>query len=366
MKLRVQRKRRMHSLLAKVRDHRKRLLFNEGNGLGVFDSSQGGDDADTIDDIIATLEAASANPYVGAAVSVLKVYGFITDSAFKQRVESDLDWIREKLEEVKIKVDQILSLVTRLPGIIKREMEENTKTELLTEVWADRKVAEGILANYVKGGAEHGHDIKRDHIEKLSMLAADAIKTTYQLSKWGQDAHVGVAFGYTIYLFIVRASGQSITDPKHTRDDVRDLIVESGSILKKARDELSGIRREADAKVLIINAIPRRILLVEKSYTFYYAELYGDVERGFSFGPVELAAYAPPEGYVWARDVAPWLATLDNYDDYQVVEQKVLDMISIEMQRRKAEIPKQETFDELDALIKSADALAKAIQISKH
>lgn len=327
--------------------------------------SSGGKEG-TLEEIIAGLAVLSGNPYVAAVIFVLKIYGYISDAAFKQRVEGELKEIRERLKLVETKVDAILSITTRLPHFIVRAIDENTKKEILSEVWSNRLTVESLLANYVKGGKNHGKKYSDQDAEDFHTLARNTLTRSYQLSQWGQDAHVGVAFGYSTFLFIVRSTGTAVGDPHFIRNEIHRLIVESGASLTEARVALQAVKDEALLDVQRINdQIPRKILLCERSYTIYYTELLGQVDTGFSFArPPQFVSYVPPEGYVWPGDNAPWLASLQYLEENQVMSDLIA-LTTAEEARRREKIPKQETFDELDALIKSADALAKAVLIEQ-
>ncbi|RYZ17110.1 MAG: hypothetical protein EOO70_02860 [Myxococcaceae bacterium] len=311
-------------------------------------------------EIIAGLETLQAHPYVQGGLLVLKMYSAISDMRFQQRVLHELGWIRNKLEEIDRKVDQILSIVQRLPQIIQRSLDENTKKFLISEVRAKRRTMEVILANYADGGILSGQPFSAEHRQDIRRLSLEVIERAFQLSEWGEDAHVGVAFAYSVYLFGTRAISESPTDPHATRDRIKGLIDGSCDRLSEARARLVGAWRQGQSALAELDRTPRKLLLMNRSWYWYYADLQGNAATGFRMGPIQMGEPydRAPRGYVWPQDAAPWLAGI-RYADEGYVAGEVVRLMNAQIAARRKDLPPEE----LAALIESAKALSRAVAI---
>jgi len=319
--------------------------------------------AKDLDAIIEGLVALPANPYVAGAIFVVKGFGIVNDFIFQNRVLSELEEINKKLSEINSKVDEILTILHNLDVILKRALEEHEKENIRNYFWAVRTTSINILAKYVKGGGQANKKISDEDSRRLKDDAHEVARRSFELSRWGYDAHVGVAFGYSNYLFITRAVGGSYQDPAMTRLSIHQAIVE-------ARDGLIEQRRimmDSNAAVLAslqgLDATSRKLITEERGLSTNCAQLYGNWLDGFKIGYNEIYDYYVPDGYIWFYEASPLLSGIVRAEEVYVRGQIELIMNSAVVDLR-GKLWTDQQLKDMDALVSSATAIAEAVLVA--
>jgi hypothetical protein len=362
--------------------------------LALHDVSEGSP-AGGNNEILPALVALESNPYVAGAKALLSVYSTISSMQFQQQVLSELGDIKSELGEIHKEVVKILAVVDRLPDIIHRELEKGRKDECVHEIRSRGDVAETILAKYAPRGSLHGRPMERDDLAFVKIAASEVIKSTYKLALWGEDAHIGIAYGYSVYLWICKGMNYHIGDPKAERDKVVGYIKDCGRALEKPYEE---IKAQLDPQVAEFARLPRRILLNAPSgvpylqsrtpwpsVVWYYADLEGSfpsrfkgvmksiqVPYNYKFDfrrPTQLGGYTTTSELIQLfpdlkEPLNIWAMNVYNsgYPRPFVYSKNILDHLLLNLnQRVRALLPMKSRVDELKALIVSADALAQAI-----
>ncbi len=319
--------------------------------------------AKDLDAIIEGLMALPENPYVAGAIFVVKGFGMVNDFIFQHRVLSELEEINKKLSEINSKVDEILTILRNLDVILKRALEEHEKEIIRNYFWAVRITSVNVLAKYVKGGGQANKKISDDDSRRLKDDAHEVVRRSLELSRWGYDAHIGVAFGYSIYLFITRAIGGSYQDPAMTRLSIHRAIVEARDGLVEQRRIMSDNNTAVLASLQGLDATSRKLITEDRGLSTNCAQLHGNWADGFRIGYNETYDYYVPDGYIWFYEASPLLSGIHRADDSYVRDKIQLIMNSAAADLR-GKLWTDEQIKDMDALVASATAIAEAVLVA--
>lgn len=193
--------------------------------------------------------------------------------------------------------------------------------------------------------------------------AHEVARRSFELSRWGYDAHVGVGFGYSTYLFITRAIGGSYQDPTNTKLSIHHAIVEARDGLIEQRR----IMRESNAAVYAslqqLNATGRKLIIENRFPNIFCAQLHGNWLDGFLLGEVEIYSYVEPVGYIWFYEASTLLSGIKAGEEIYVRGQihMIMNSTSVDFRNR---LWTEEQMKDIDALVASATAIAEAVLVA--
>lgn len=320
--------------------------------------------ASDLEKILETLMALPENPYIAGAIVVVKGFGIISELLFQNKVLSDLNDIKIELDEINKKVDQILSILSNLDSIMGRVLKDHEKTAITNYFWSVRSVLFTIMANYVKGGSKARKKISDDDTLRLMNDAHEVSKKMFELSRWGYDAHLGVAYGYSTYLLITRAIGKSYADPTAMRKAVYENIVEARDGLTEQRKNMSNKNSSLLASLQELDVIHRNLILEIHYPIFWVSTLEGNWRDGFNFDYSRDHSYEAPHGYIWYDEASPRLAVVPRALGKTFIPDMVEGVLNEASAALRNQMWPDQDLKNMDALIASASAIAEAILVA--
>jgi hypothetical protein len=185
-------------------------------------AQQGEDTSKEDTAMTAILTFAQTNPYVAAAVAIYKFYSGLKEASAQRKA---LKAIRLELHAIQIKVDAILAVVSRLPEIIQRELNDQRKNELIEQIRVESETIRGVLVKYERApGKPTLSQLDRG---TLNDSALNAFKAAEELYHWGPDAFFALGHAYALLLTVKMMTGQQVQDVSHTQEKFSTRVEES-------------------------------------------------------------------------------------------------------------------------------------------
>lgn len=185
-------------------------------------AQQSGDTATEDTAMAAIMTFAQTNPYVAAAVAIYKFYSGLKEASAQRKA---LKAIRLELHAIQIKVDAILAVVSRLPEIIQRELNDQKKNELIDQIRVEGVSIQGVLENYER--ARGKPVISQLHRDSLNDSASNVFKAAEGLYRWGPDAFFAIGQAYALVLIVKLMTGQQVQNASFIQQRFATYVEES-------------------------------------------------------------------------------------------------------------------------------------------
>jgi hypothetical protein len=131
----------------------------------------------------------------------------------------------------------------------------------LQEISSKRRVINGTLNKYLgKDGKVEVGRISRADRDGIITTNKEILERTYNLAKWGLDAHVAVAAGFQVYWYFATLIADDNSNPPYARQEVVGLIRQCEAGL---RVHLPVLRAAETRAIEELNGIPRKYWLTD-------------------------------------------------------------------------------------------------------